>query len=101
MSEILPNHVIGIASGFTTSTHFLFAFIVTRYFNGLSELIGMDWAFYFGAAWALLSAIFVVNFVPETKLKTLEEIQEFFKERVPLAGLLNGDESSAEDGDGA
>lgn len=51
------------------------AFIVTKFFSDLTSLVGSYGAFWIFAIISVLSAIFVFFLVPETKGKTLEEIQ--------------------------
>ena len=65
----------GTASGICTSVHFICGFIVTKYFQSLTELIGIGGTFWIFAIVSAVGIVFVFFCVPETKLKTLEEIQ--------------------------
>ncbi|XP_050920486.1 uncharacterized protein LOC127138129 [Lathyrus oleraceus] len=64
MSEILPINIKGLAESFATLVNWFFSWLVTLTANLL-----LDWS----------SGGFVAIWVPETKGKTLEEIQQFFR----------------------
>ncbi|KAG5559993.1 hypothetical protein RHGRI_003318 [Rhododendron griersonianum] len=74
MSEIFPMQVKGIAGSLVTLVSWLGAWAVSYTFNFL-----MSWSspgtFFFYAAFSALTVLFVAKVVPETKGKTLEEIQ--------------------------
>lgn len=81
MSEILPNHIVGITSSLISCIHFTFAFLIVHNFNKMISTFGIEWTFWFFAIFCLISILFVMFFIPETKLKSLEEIQEFYSKR--------------------
>ncbi|XP_073028290.1 sugar transporter ERD6-like 16 [Primulina eburnea] len=74
MSEIFPIHVKGLAGSLVVLVNWLGAWAVSYTFNFL-----MSWSppgtFFVYAGVCLLAVLFVVKVVPETKGKTLEEIQ--------------------------
>ncbi|KAI8566129.1 hypothetical protein RHMOL_Rhmol02G0015700 [Rhododendron molle] len=74
MSEIFPMQVKGIAGSLVTLVNWLGAWAVSYTFNFL-----MSWSssgtFFLYAAFSALTVLFVAKVVPETKGKTLEEIQ--------------------------
>ncbi|CAG7826804.1 unnamed protein product [Allacma fusca] len=78
MGEILPNHVIGTASAIATSFNWFFTFLVIRFFADLQILIGTNWAYVFFSCFCVAGICFVFFFVPETKGKSLDEIQLLF-----------------------
>nr|XP_023015397.1 facilitated trehalose transporter Tret1-like [Leptinotarsa decemlineata] len=69
------------AMGMTISDFFyvLFAWISVEIYQRLSVHVGYDIPFYFFSACTLLTAVFVQIYIPETKGKTLEEIQFILK----------------------
>ena len=71
-----------IASFYTGTTssiaNFLFAFVVLRFFMPTVELIGEDGVWFLFAVLTFLSIGFVYFFVPETKGKTVEEMEKHF-----------------------
>ncbi|KAI5418381.1 hypothetical protein KIW84_042861 [Lathyrus oleraceus] len=78
MSEILPINIKGLAGSFTILANWFFSWLVTLTANLL-----LDWSsggtFTIYTAVCVFTAGFVAIWVPETKGKTLEEIQQFFR----------------------
>ncbi|XP_057959654.1 sugar transporter ERD6-like 16 [Malania oleifera] len=74
MSEIFPINVKGVAGSLVVLVNWLGAWLVSYTFNFL-----MSWSssgtFYVYAGFSVLTILFVAKVVPETKGKTLEEIQ--------------------------
>lgn len=78
ISEIFPNTIRGKAIAIAVAAQWIANFLVSSTFPALSEWnIGCTYLIY--ATFALLSAIFVFVFVPETKGKTLEEMSSLWK----------------------
>lgn len=78
ISEIFPNTIRGKAIAVAVAAQWIANFLVSSTFPALSEWnIGCTYLIY--AAFGLLSAIFVLVFVPETKGKTLEEMSSLWK----------------------
>ena len=80
MSEIFPPRAKGLASGICTFINWLFVFLVTKNFPSMIDAFTEQGTFWFFAGFCLLSFIFVYFYVPETKGKTLEEIEHYFTE---------------------
>ncbi|KAJ9131529.1 hypothetical protein P3X46_035184 [Hevea brasiliensis] len=74
MSELFPLHLKGIAGSLVTLVNWFGAWFISFTFNFL-----MEWSsygtFYLYACVCTFSIIFIVKMVPETKGRTLEEIQ--------------------------
>ena len=81
MGEMLPHHVKGLASSILTSIKWLLGFAVSLFFKDTLILLGDDGGFWLFASFCLLGGIFIFIFVPETKGKTLEEIQRAFQKK--------------------
>ncbi|BBM96970.1 MFS transporter, SP family, ERD6-like sugar transporter [Marchantia polymorpha subsp. ruderalis] len=77
MSEVFPSHVRGLAGSLATLANWSCAWAVTMTFNLMLEwsASGSFWVF---AAECALTVVFVVAIVPETRGRTLEEIEAFF-----------------------
>ena len=69
-------NLLGGISSFFNLTH---TFLVIKLFTNLQTLVGMAGVFWIYSAVSLISAVFVVIFLPETKGKTLEEIEAHFR----------------------
>jgi len=78
MSEIIPTDVKGPASAAATSFNWLLAFIVTKTFEDFIYLVGIHMCFWFFAGICFVGFVFCLLFVPETKGKTLDEIQRLY-----------------------
>lgn len=75
ISEIFPINVRGIAVSIATFALWGGNFVVSRFFPVLVENISAANTFFIFAAIACVALIFVLTMVPETKGKTLEEIE--------------------------
>ena len=78
ISEIFPNTIRGKAVAIAVAAQWIANFLVSSTFPSLSEWsVGGTYLIY--AIFALLSALFVWKFVPETKGKTLEDMSKLWK----------------------
>ncbi|MDD7886274.1 sugar porter family MFS transporter [Flavivirga sp. 57AJ16] len=75
ISEIFPNHLRGSGQSFGSSVHWVLAAIVPSLVPVLFSTIGAGAVFAFFACMMVLQLIFVIFMMPETKGKTLEELQ--------------------------
>lgn len=64
-----------MASSAAGTFNWLLAFIVTKFYLDIQTALGGDVTFYIFGGISLAGGIFVLFFVPETKGKTLDEIQ--------------------------
>ncbi|XP_036383213.1 solute carrier family 2, facilitated glucose transporter member 8 [Megalops cyprinoides] len=79
MSEIFPVQARGLASAICVLINWSTAFIVTKTFQDLMDLLGSAGIFWLFSGLCALNVLFTIFCVPETKGKTLEEIQAYFK----------------------
>ncbi|WP_330985668.1 MULTISPECIES: sugar porter family MFS transporter [Enterobacterales] len=75
ISEIFPIHVRGLAVSIATFALWGGNFFVSRFFPVLVENISAANTFFIFAGTSVVALIFVLTMVPETKGKTLEEIE--------------------------
>lgn len=78
ISEILPSRARGSVGGLCTGIGWSVGFIVSYIFIPLSNAITRQGVFWVFSMTNLLATLFVFFLVPETKGKTLEEIEHFF-----------------------
>lgn len=78
MSEIFPSRVRGAASGIAVFTNWFCAFIVTNEFLFIQDMFGAAATFWLFAFFCMCSVMFVWRKVPETKGKSLEDIELYF-----------------------
>lgn len=76
MGEILPEKVRGLDASIVTSFNWFGAFVVTRSFLVMVDKIGPSYTYWIYAAIVLVSFVFVFFCVPETKGRTLQEIEK-------------------------
>ncbi|KAJ8006060.1 hypothetical protein DPEC_G00124340 [Dallia pectoralis] len=79
MSEIFPSRVKGFASSVCVLTNWGSAFLITKTFQNLMNLLSSAGTFWFFSVCCALNIVFTIVFVPETKGQTLEQIQARFK----------------------
>lgn len=79
MSEIFPLKVRGFASAVCVLTNWSMAFIVTKTFQDMMILLTSAGTFWLFASMCTLNVIFTIALIPETKGKTLEQIEAIFR----------------------
>jgi len=79
MGEILPPHIKGFTSALASSFCWTLGFIVTKNFGYLSEALGEFTIFCIFGAISVGGSLFALFIVPETKGKSLDEIQALFR----------------------
>ena len=75
ISEIFPNKIRGRAASIATSALWTSTLIVTFTFLSLVHAVGVSGTFEIYAALCAISFVFILKMVPETRGKTLEQIQ--------------------------
>lgn len=78
VAEIFPTHIRGRAMSVAIFFLWLSVYVVSQTFPMLLEGIGSAWTFWIYMVMSVLAFVFVWNRVPETKEKTLEEIQQMW-----------------------
>ena len=73
--------VRSIANSFIICFAFITGFLVAKTFVDLVQAIGLSGTFWFYGAVCAAGALFTLIFVPETRNKTIEEIQDHFRSR--------------------
>lgn len=76
LGEILPSKVRGTAASLATGFNWTCTFIVTKTFHNIIEAIKMYGTMWLFAVICVIGLLFVIFFVPETRGKSLEEIEK-------------------------
>lgn len=92
MGELFATDIKGFAGSIAGTTNWVLAFIVTKTFKNLNDGLGNGGTFWLFAGVTLVGVIFVFLAVPETKGKSLNEIQQ------ELAGNRNKSQVEAANG---
>jgi len=79
VSEIFPNRIRGKALAFASFTQWIFNFLVVLLFPHFLASVGGAKTFLFLAIMSLFQLLFTYFYVPETKGKSLEEIEQLWK----------------------
>ena len=86
MGEMFPSEFRVLLGTISSSFNMLCTFVVVHCFPDLLLSLGKDGTFYLFTAFTLFSIIFVYFFLPETKGKTLEEMEKLFNPHVVTSG---------------
>jgi MFS transporter, SP family, galactose:H+ symporter len=81
INEIYPRQVRGRMVSVATAFNWFAAFVVAQTFLELTKGIGESATFWMFAGFCLLAFLWIWRYVPETKNKSLEEIQAMFSDR--------------------
>jgi sugar porter (SP) family MFS transporter len=84
INEIFPNRVRGRAVAVATAVNWGSAWLVSQFFLTLIDSIGNSATFYLFGAFSVIAYVWIWKTVPETKGRTLEEIQEIWEDDNPV-----------------
>lgn len=82
IGELFATDVKGLAGSIAGSFSWLLAFVITKSFTNIRETIGLGETFWLFAMFSALGTVFVFFYVPETKGKSLIEIQKMLSSGV-------------------
>lgn len=88
-SEIFPTRIRGRAMSIATFVLWVASFTVSQTFPMLVDSIGSAWTFVVYAVACFATFLFVLFFLPETKGRTLEEIEQWWQKTPPSTDLLS------------
>merc|ERR1711936_929464 len=83
MSELFSPEVKSVASSISTTFNWTLAFLVTKFFTSMVAGVTEAGAFWVFGGFTILTFLFCFFFVPETKGKSLDEIQQLFRSDRP------------------
>lgn len=90
LPELFPIHVRGITAGVTVSFAYLSSFIAIKMYPTMVAVLGSGAVFMMYGVISIAGTLFAYFILPETKGKTLQEIENLFKSR---SEKLNDSES--------
>ncbi len=79
INEIFPSHIRSKAVAVATGANWFSAWLVAQFFLSLVSLITEAGTFWLFAAFCVATLVFVQRMVPETKGRTLEELEVFWR----------------------
>jgi sugar porter (SP) family MFS transporter len=84
INEIFPNRVRGRAVAVATAVNWGSAWLVSQFFLTLIDSIGNSATFYLFGAFSVIAYIWIWKTVPETKGRSLEQIQQLWNDEDPV-----------------
>jgi len=81
VGEVFPSKVKDILSGLTVALGYLFSAITIKVYPDMSRVMAMHGMFLFFAIISIIGVVFILLFLPETKGKTLHEIEDMFRKK--------------------
>ncbi|XP_044155135.1 solute carrier family 2, facilitated glucose transporter member 10 [Bufo gargarizans] len=93
LSEIYPTEIRGRAFAFCNSLNWATNLLITLTFLDVIESIGLSWTFLLYGIIGVVAIIFIYLFIPETKGRSLQEIDKLFSDkrflsRSPVWGII-------------
>jgi sugar phosphate permease len=79
LPELFPQHVRGITAGLSVCFAYFTSFLAIMSYPSLLQLLGNDMVFLLYGIVACVGTLFVYFVLPETKGKSLQEIENLFK----------------------
>uniref|UniRef100_A0A023FJX4 Putative transporter major facilitator superfamily n=1 Tax=Amblyomma cajennense TaxID=34607 RepID=A0A023FJX4_AMBCJ len=91
LGELVPLKAKGVATGVCMFIYNLIGFLITKVYADLVYLMGTSATYWLYASLLTVTFVFFILFVPETKGKTLEEIEQLFGKEISPSKLENTD----------
>lgn len=88
MGELFTSDIKGVAGSIAGTTNWLLAFIVTKTFVNMKTALGNGETFWLFSAISVVGIAFVYFLVPETKGRSLNEIQDILEGRQPNRSVV-------------
>jgi len=79
ISEIYPNRIKGLAMSFSTAVSWLCTFLTVYFAPVIQGSLGLNYLFAIFGIFSIIAYVFVKIWIPETKGKTLEQIEKELK----------------------
>ncbi|XP_050300525.1 facilitated trehalose transporter Tret1-like [Anthonomus grandis grandis] len=90
MGEILPLNIKSASTSIIMGSFCLVGFLITYFFNSITQKIGTGGGFYIFASAMVLNALYVMIFLFETKGKTLQEINDHLNNKSKETSSIKG-----------
>jgi len=78
LGELIPQKVKARVASLATVINWFCSFIVTKFFNSVQEALTIQWCYWIFAIICAINFAFVLTLLPETKGKSVEEIERYF-----------------------
>jgi facilitated trehalose transporter len=81
LPELFPQHVRGVTAGISVCMAYFMSFIAIKSYPSMKSWMGNGMIFLIYGLVSFAGTLFVHSILPETKGKTLQEIENLFKKR--------------------
>ncbi|CAL8087068.1 unnamed protein product [Orchesella dallaii] len=78
LGELIPQKVKARVASLSTVINWGLSFIVTKFFKSIQDALTIQWCYWIFAIICAIGFVFVFLLLPETKGKSIEEIQKYF-----------------------
>lgn len=82
LSEIFPTRMRGMFMGGAVFSMWIANFLISLFFPMLLSWVGLSGTFFIFAAIGIFGAFFVIKCVPETRNRSLEQIEHYLREKL-------------------
>ncbi|KAG8244332.1 hypothetical protein J6590_026171 [Homalodisca vitripennis] len=79
LGEVFPTNVRGVSSGLTSCFGYIISFLSIKFYPIVVTVVGNIAVFSFFGISALLGTVYLAIFLPETRGKSLQDIENYFK----------------------
>lgn len=79
IAEVMPENLKDFCISICLSLIWITSFMLTKFFNVLTDTIGFHGTMYFFSGVCSASAVIIILFLPETKGKSYQEIMEMLR----------------------
>ena len=99
MSELSAPEVKGLSVSISAASNWITGFVITQTYPLMSQTVGNYGTFWVYGSFIAIALMVIVIYVPETKDRSLEEIQQFFRSNINTDGssMLDNAESMEEE----
>ncbi|CRL04325.1 CLUMA_CG017420, isoform A [Clunio marinus] len=85
MAEIIPQNVRSFGISICTTINWIWAFILLRFFSTAVNILSFHNCMFICASFAIFGVFFVIVYVPESKDKSYQEIEDSLNGRIKLS----------------
>lgn len=88
MGELFTAETKAVASGLAVMLNWFLVFLVTKTYPALKKELGADVTFWMFASFMAVAVVFTYFFIPETKGKSFQEIQDELQKKIRLKTVV-------------
>ncbi|MGM7723862.1 sugar porter family MFS transporter [Metabacillus sp. Hm71] len=90
LAEIFPMRLRGLGMGAAVFCLWMMNFFVGLFFPVFMNSVGISMTFFIFAGFGILGLVFIINYLPETKGVSLEEVERYFRNETEPIRKISG-----------